>query len=139
VSGAIVQVELDLTHPLAYGYNDPKLPVFRTWATLLPLSDNPYENVGLYSTDPHLSGFISSENRQRLGDTAAVVASRKGGGLVVQFMDDLNFRAYFHGSMKLYLNSLFLADAVGVTSSPESWLSDEAMAAAASASQDVED
>ena len=126
VSGAIVQVELDLTHPIAYGVRDSRLPVFRTWATLLPKSENPYENVGIYSADPHLSGFISSENRDRIGDTAAIVAARKGRGLVVQFMDNLNFRAYFHGSMKVYLNSLFFSDAVGFTTAPDSWLEEAA-------------
>ncbi len=125
ISGTIFQIELDLTHPLAYGYSDPLLPVFRTDAELVPESDNPYENVAFYSDDPLLSGYVSSENRQRFGGAVAVMAARHGSGVVVQLLDNPNFRSYFQGNSKLFLNTLFFSGAIDFTSAPGSWLDEE--------------
>ena len=122
ISGTIVGTELDLTHPLAYGYDDEELALFRTFASVLPPSDNPYENVAVYTNPPRISGYISDQNQERLAGSAAVMARRLGGGVVVQLMDNPNFRAYWNGATKLFLNGLFLSPAISHTQAPEDWL-----------------
>ena len=62
MAGTIVGAELDLTHPLAYGYKRPSLAVIRTGEWILPPSSDPFENVALYQDPPRLSGWISPEN-----------------------------------------------------------------------------
>jgi len=121
VSGSIFQVELDLTHPLAYGYRSEKLPVFRTSTHLLAPSGDPYENVALYSPSPLLSGYASEENIERVRGTAAVLTHRHGGGVVVLLADNPTFRGYWYGTQKLVLNSLFFAPVIQRTSPPETW------------------
>ena len=107
MAGTIVGAELDLTHPLAYGYKRPALAVIRTGELVLPPSSNPFENVALYQDPPRLSGWISPENQRRLAGKPAVIASRMGRGVVIQLLDNPNFRAYFYGSNRLFLNSIF--------------------------------
>ena len=121
LAGTIVGVDLDLTHPLAYGYRRPEQAVIRTGQLVLPSSPNPFENVAVYRDPPRLSGWSSPENQRRLAGTPAVVASRLGRGVVVQLLDDLNFRAYFYGSNRLFLNAIFLSGLIDSTSAPETW------------------
>ncbi len=121
LSGTIVGVELDLTHPLAYGFARPELAVIRTHRTVLEPSPVPYENVALYLDPPRLSGFISPENERRLAGKPSVIASRLGRGVVIHLVDDPNFRAYFYGSSRLFLNAIFLSGMIDPTSSPDTW------------------
>ncbi len=121
MAGTIVGAELDLTHPLAYGYGRPELAVIRTGEWVLPPSPDPFENVALYQDPPRLSGWISPENQRRLAGKPAVIASRLGRGVVIQLLDNPNFRAYFHGSNRLFLNSIFLSGLIDATSAPDAW------------------
>ena len=121
MAGTIVGVELDLTHPLAYGYRRPDLATIRTGEMVLAPSSDPFENVALYRDPPRLSGWISPENQRRLAGKPAVIASRMGRGVVIQLLDDPNFRAYFYGSNRLFLNAIFLSGLIDSTSEPETW------------------
>lgn len=121
MAGTIVGAELDLTHPLAYGYKRSALAVIRTGEWILPPSSDPFENVALYQDPPRLSGWISPENQRRLAGKPAVMASRMGRGVVIQLLDNPNFRAYFYGSNRLFLNSIFLSGLIDSTSAPDTW------------------
>ncbi len=121
ISGTILEAHLDLTHPLAFGFSREKLPVFRTDAELLPPSENPYENVGIYAATPRLSGYISAENLERLSGQTAIRARREGRGTVIQLADNPSFRGFWYGTQKLVLNSLFFGPTLKLTSAPETW------------------
>ena len=121
LSGTIVGVEIDLTHPLAYGYQRPDLAVIRTSQLVMPPSPDPFENVAVYRDPPRLSGWASPENERRLAGSPAIVASRLGRGVVIQLVDNPNFRAYFYGSSRLFLNSIFLSGLIDGTSAPDTW------------------
>ena len=41
---------------------------------------NPYATVVSYATPPLLSGYASEANQDKLEDTAALIAERKGAG-----------------------------------------------------------
>ncbi len=112
ISGAIFQTELDLTHPLAFGFDDETLPMFRDGSRPLPLSDNPYENVALFTTEPLMAGYASQENVDKIAGSAAVVASRVGRGTLVRMSDDPAFRAFWYGTDRLLLNALFFGNTV---------------------------
>ena len=107
IAGAIVEVELDPSHPLAFGYEGPRLAVFRSSTRQLAPPANPYELVARYSANPLLAGFVSAENLERLAGAPALLATRLGRGLVVRFADDPAFRSSWHGTERLLANALF--------------------------------
>ncbi|HEX2253110.1 MAG TPA: M14 metallopeptidase family protein [Thermoanaerobaculia bacterium] len=119
VAGAIFEVELDTTHPLAYGYDDPLLPVFRESTAVLEPSANPYENVALYAAAPLLAGYASPANAERLAGTAAAIATRVGRGTLIRLADDPTFRAFWLGTDKLLANALFFGPVVRSTPVPK--------------------
>ncbi|MEC8995192.1 MAG: hypothetical protein VX506_06615, partial [Pseudomonadota bacterium] len=53
--------------------------------------------------------FASAENQAALAGKASVIAERHGQGSVILFTDNPNFRAYFFGTNKLFMNSLFFS------------------------------
>ena len=121
LSGAIFEVELDPSHPMAFGYRDERLPVFRnSTLTLLP-TDNPYEVVARYTENPLLSGYVSDDNLSEIAGTDALVATRLGGGAVIRMADNPNFRGFWYGTSKLYLNPIFFGSVIKQTSSPAHW------------------
>ena len=118
VSGAIFASELDLTHPLAFGFSDRRLAIFRDGARPLPPSDNPYENVALFTDRPRLAGYASPDNVRAIAGSAAVIAGRVGAGTLVRMSDDPTFRAFWLGTDRLLMNALFFGPVVKRTVAP---------------------
>jgi hypothetical protein len=108
VAGSIFRAGLDLTHPLAYGFAEPQVALFRDHETLLEGEPNAYAAPARYAAEPLLAGFVSPENLKRLGKVPVVVATRFGRGTVVRFVDNPNFRGFWYGSSRLFLNAVFL-------------------------------
>lgn len=111
IGGAIFAGELDITHPLGFGYSDRSIALPKDTKERLERPANPYATVIAYATPPVLSGYASEANRIMLEGTAALIAERKGQGSVILFADDPNFRAYWYGTNKLFLNALFFSKA----------------------------
>ena len=116
ISGAIFQVELDVTHPLAYGFTDERLFIFRDQRIFLEPSANPYSTPAIYpgvqAKSGQVAGYISSENRDQLANSASVLVDGVGAGRVIVLADNPNFRAYWHGTNRLFLNAIFLSPLV---------------------------
>lgn len=107
IGGAIFNAELDLTHPLGYGFNDYRVKVFRNSTIFMKKAENPYATPLRYTEDPLASGYISEENEEMLKGTAAIVVSRLGSGKVITMTDNPNFRAVWYGTNKLFANAIF--------------------------------
>ena len=110
IGGSIFAVELDTTHPLAYGM-PAVLPTFRQGSTIYAHNGSESERVGVYADEPLLSGYLSEEKHAQLGGQAAVLARSYGRGNVIMFQERLNFRAYWHGSQRLFFNALVFGGA----------------------------
>ncbi|RMB64071.1 zinc carboxypeptidase [Dokdonia sinensis] len=113
VGGAIFEVDLDLTHPLGFGYTTDKLPVYKNNNVWLQPSNNEYNTVAQYTENPHIDGFISDENlNDYMKKSASLVVSRVGRGRVILFADNPNFRGSWYGTNKLFLNAIFFGSLI---------------------------
>ena len=111
LGGAILDLRLDPTHPLAYGYG-PSVPVFKSGAAVFrPDSTQSGVDVGRYADVPVLSGYASAAVRARLSGAAALRAARVGRGRVVLMDFDPAFRAFWYGTDGLLLNAVYFGDA----------------------------
>ena len=111
ISGSIFRVQIDRTHPLFFGYRGKSLPVFRNHGSFLEPSENPYANPAIYDAQkPHLSGYCSPENVEKFKTAASVVVRPIGKGRLIQISDNPNFRAFWHGTSRMYLNAIFFGD-----------------------------
>ncbi len=110
IGGAIFEAKLDRTHPIAFGYKNEKLPLFRNSTLFLEPDSDSYNNPILYTKNPLLSGYISKPNLKDLSETAAFKTAGLGRGQVVYFTDNTNFRAFWYGTNKLLMNAIFFGD-----------------------------
>lgn len=115
VGGVIIKVDLDTTHPLAFGYHDKSIPVYKNNTVWLAPSKNEYATVAKYATSPHIDGFITKKNmEENLKPSASLVVSKVGSGRVILFADNPNFRGSWYGTNRLFLNALFLGNHINV-------------------------
>lgn len=114
IAGAIFATELDLSHPLAFGYTDKTLPLFRNSTLIMEVGQQPFITMAKYKAAPLLSGYTDKNLVHRLAHNAAIVAHNYGQGRVIASTDVLAFRGYWLGSAKLLANSLFFAKAFSV-------------------------
>ncbi len=114
VRGVILQAQIDVTHPLGYGFADRPLAVFRNNEQFVKRVSNPYSNPVIYRESPLLAGYMSERNQSRTEEAASAVVYRLGRGRVVLFSDNPNFRAYWHGTERLFLNAVCFGDLIRV-------------------------
>ena len=115
IGGAILKVDIDLTHPLAFGYRDSSIPVYKNNNVFINKTKDHYSSVGVYSKDPHIDGYISEKNLENnFKNTASLIVSSLGSGRVIIFADNPNFRGSWYGTNKLFLNAIFFGNNITV-------------------------
>lgn len=112
VGGAIFESQIDLGHPLVYGYHDTSLPIFKRGTLALDYTSNPYAQPITYKNLPLLSGYISSPNHRYMANSVAAVVSGIGRGRVISFVDNTNFRGFWYGTHKLFANAIFFGKTI---------------------------
>jgi hypothetical protein len=113
IDGVILNCRLDRTHPLAWGLEQDEIAVMKTGSIVFRKDADPYVSPLHYSSDdPALSGFLSADNRNRLKGTPAVFAKPYKNGMTIAFADDMNFRSYWFGTAKMFMNALFFHDCI---------------------------
>ena len=110
IGGAIFETKLDRSHPIAFGYKNDKLPMFRNTTIFIQEDKDSYNNPIKYTANPLLSGYISNPNLDLLKSTVPFKKGNLGRGNVIYFTDNTNFRAFWYGTNKLLMNSIFFGD-----------------------------
>lgn len=107
IPGAIYKVELDNSHPLAFGYDNNYYS--------LKLNADMYEfmkdgwNVGVIKKENQTAGFVGSATREKIKDGCVIGVMPVGSGSVVFFADDPIFRNFWENGKLLLANAVFLA------------------------------
>ncbi len=107
IGGAIFEVKLDRSHPIAFGYKNDKIAVFRNTSLFVEPDEQSYNNPIQYTENPLLSGYISKPNLDSIANTVPFKHESLGRGDVILFTDNTNFRAFWYGTNKLLMNSIF--------------------------------
>lgn len=111
ISGAIFRTQVDLTHPLLYGFARRELPVFRSHSRFLTPSKNAYCNPIIYDPDlPLMAGYCSDENVERFKGSASVVVHPTGRGQFILMADNPNFRGFWKATSRVFLNAIYFGD-----------------------------
>ncbi len=107
IPGAIYKVDLDNTHPLAFGYPD--------FYYTLKQDSNIYDfmkdgwNVGVLKKDAYVTGFSGIKVKSKLKDGTLMGVQQMGAGAVVYLADNLMFRQFWENGKLLFCNAVFLA------------------------------
>lgn len=110
IGGAIFEANIDRSHPVNFGYKDGKLALFRKTTIFIKPDSKSFNNPIQYTSNPLLSGYISKENAKVIPNTIPFKTQRLGRGRTIVFTDNTNFRAFWFGTNKLLMNSIFFGD-----------------------------
>jgi hypothetical protein len=113
IGGAIFETDLDITHPLGFGYADRQLPVHRNVTfTLQRPEGDPYAVPVQYTDDPLLTGYASERRQDEIAGTPSIVTQRQGRGAIILMADNPVFRGTYPGTERLLMNAIFFADLI---------------------------
>lgn len=107
VEGAIYKVELDNTHPLAFGYPDFYYTLKQSGAQYEFLKDG--WNVGVIKKDGYQSGFVGVLVKNKLKDVLSIGVQEIGAGQVIYFAENPLFRNFWENGKLLFANAVFLS------------------------------
>ena len=110
--GAIFKANLDTTHPIGYGYTEKEIYTFRNDNFFLEPSANPYANPLVYTANPLASGYLHPSNLSGVKESAVIRVAGQGRGRIIGFADNPNFRAFWFGTNKLFMNSIFFGQVI---------------------------
>lgn len=109
IAGAVYRADVDLSHPLMFGFEEDDLPLFKTTNMVMKTSNEPFNEVATYLEKPLVAGYTADELQKLIGKTTAIVAKPLGNGVVIGFVDNIHFRGYWDGTSKLMANSLYMS------------------------------
>lgn len=115
IAGAILQYQLDLTHPLCFGMQDGELGLLHQGKSFMQLPDNQFAAPVVATASPLLSGFLPAAWRDEAAGCAGVIVARKGSGRVICIQPNPAFRAIWQGSFKLVANAIFFGSAIALS------------------------
>jgi len=112
ISGAILNTEIDNTHPLCYGYIQKELSVFKRGSSVAESLNINYSEPVRYTAEPFLSGYISEKNLERIKNAPVISVQSIGKGKLISYHESMTFRGIWLGTNKLFLNSVFFGDVI---------------------------
>ncbi|WP_375560542.1 M14 family zinc carboxypeptidase [Bernardetia sp. OM2101] len=110
IGGLILEGQLDLSNPIAFGYESETIRIFKDNSIFLDYSENPYTMPLVYSLNPEsniVSGYLSNLNKEKLQNSVSIISKNIGKGKFVVFADNPNFRAFWYGTNRLFVNAIF--------------------------------
>lgn len=103
--GSIFKTTLDVTHPLAFGYDENYFSL-KVGASSYNYLDSGW-NVGTVQENAHMSGFVGSNAKENLTTSLTFGVQSFGSGDVVYMVDNPLFRGFWENGKLLFVNSLF--------------------------------
>jgi len=112
ISGAIFEAQLDVSHPLCYGYTNNNLAIFKSGTTVANSLGRKYVEPVAYASTPYISGWVSDKNLERIKNAPVVSVESIGRGKLINYHDDMNFRGFWLGTAKLFSNAVFFGNII---------------------------
>ncbi|WP_439879957.1 M14 family metallopeptidase [Pontibacter sp. MBLB2868] len=106
VQGSVFRVDLDKTHPLAFGYGDSYFALVRSADTFSFMKDG--WNVGVLKKDNYATGFVGADIKKQLQDALILGTQDMGRGQVVYLADNPLFRGFWQGGKLMFGNAVFV-------------------------------
>ena len=126
LGGVFLRGNIDLTHPLGFGYTQKNVSLYKNNLVWLEPSKSSYGTPVVYDKNPHVDGYISKNIRNKyLPKAAPVIVSTIGKGRVILFAENPNFRGTAYGTNRMFLNALFLGNHIKVPKEQEAAFENE--------------
>ena len=106
LSGAIFKVDIDNTHPLAFGYQNEYYSLKTTTSTYENLERG--YNVGKINEDENSTiGFVGDNIKDKFKNSLVFGHEKIGRGNIIYFTDNIMFRSFWENGKLFMVNSVF--------------------------------
>ena len=106
LSGAIFKVDIDNTHPLAFGYQNEYYSLKTTTSTYENLERG--YNVGKINEDENSTiGFVGDNIKDKFKNSLVFGHEKIGRGNIIYFTDNIMFRSFWENGKLFLVNSVF--------------------------------
>ncbi len=112
MAGSLFEAKVDLTHPLGYGYTNSSVSVFKSNTLFMDKNNGAYDSPVMYTDSPLQSGYLFRGYKNLVKNTAVVNIDNLGRGRVISMVDNLNFRAFWLGTSKMFMNAVCFGDLI---------------------------
>lgn len=109
ITGAIFEVNVDNTHPLAFGYED-KYATLKTSSAAYKYLKNGYNVAYLEDTPKRMSGFAGEKASEKISNSLVFGEQRMGRGSIIYMVDDIMFRSFWENGKLFFVNSIFMVN-----------------------------
>ena len=110
IGGTIFNTKIDKSHPINFGIINDNLPTFKNNTIFMKPEKNSFNNPIQYSKNALLSGYISNDNLELLIKSVPFKIKRYFSGKIFLFADNTNFRAFWYGTNRLLMNTIYLSN-----------------------------
>lgn len=107
IPGAIYKVQLDNSHPLAYGYPDFYYTLKQDGRAYTNFKSG--WNVGILASNAYVAGFVGSKLKSQIKKGVLIGEESYGNGHIVIMNEDPLFRLFWQNGKLLFANAVFLA------------------------------
>ena len=104
-TGAIYTLNMDPTHPLAFGYKEQYMSL-KLGSTAYEYLENGW-NVGVVKDGAPRSGFVGYKTQQVIEESLSYGVQPMGQGQVIYMIDNPFFRGFWHNGKLLISNAVF--------------------------------
>ena len=110
IGGTIFNTKIDKSHPINFGIINDDLPTFKNNTIFMKPEKNSFNSPIQYSKNALLSGYISDDNLELLIKSVPFKIKRYFSGKIFLFADNTNFRAFWYGTNRLLMNTIYLSN-----------------------------
>lgn len=107
MAGSLFEARVDLTHPLGFGYANPSVTIFKSNTLFMDKNNGAYDSPVMYTEQPLQSGYLYRGYKNIVKNTAAINVDNLGRGRIISMVDNLNFRAFWLGTSKMFMNAVY--------------------------------
>ncbi len=108
IVGAIYKVNMDNTHPLAYGYDK------EYYSLIKDVYDNDLLkngwNVGYLDASGPVTGFTGKNAREKMKNVPVFAVQESGKGKIIYMMESPLFRGFWYNGKLLFANAVFMVN-----------------------------
>lgn len=112
MAGSLFEAKVDLTHPLGYGYTNSSVTIFKSNTLFMDKNNGAYDSPVMYTDQPLQSGYLYRGYKNVVRNTAAINVDNMGRGRVISMVDNLNFRAFWLGTSKMFMNAIYFGNLI---------------------------
>jgi len=109
ITGSIYKINIDPSHPMAFGYGDTYYSLKQGSSSYKFMEDG--YNVGYIKDEPiSVSGFSGKDAKASLKNSMVFGETRMGSGSIIYLVDDVLFRSFWENGKLFFVNSIFFVN-----------------------------